>query len=292
MFRLLLIATLSATAPALAQGANSLQLQVGSGKESFVIPRTGCDGSVTASWTVTLLSQPCADLALWVTQGECEDKAGAADLQLSGVPVATLAGQGTGTLSIPARDLPAFKGEKPASCGDPVEKRHKLCGAFKTTTTFGGECNSVVKDSSPPSIVYDGKPPDPPVIEQIDAQDSALLVRFSSVEAALIHLEFRAQGEEDFSRTEPVSASLATARITGLSNNTTYEVRALAEDSAGNVSAPSEVAAATPIRTEGFFAAFLGAGGTTQGCTAAGGSALPFLVLGMLGLVSSRRMRP
>ena len=78
----------------------------------------------------------------------------------------------------------------------------------------------------------------------------------------------------------------------GLSNGVKYQVRAIAQDEAGNESDPSDTKEETPIFTEGYFGGLVRSGSEeTGGCAASGGAATAsgvFIALGIWAL-SMRR---
>ena len=84
-------------------------------------------------------------------------------------------------------------------------------------------------------------------------------------------------------------STVSSARIVNLVNGTTYDVRARAEDGAGNISEGSEVFPGTPRKTLGFWANYRARGGTERGCAAAGGAPMLFAALLALRRKRSRR---
>ena len=130
-----------------------------------------------------------------------------------------------------------------------------------------------------------------PTIDAVAVQDSALLVKFSSTSAdtSVIHFYARAQGSTEFvEKGELASTAGSSIRISGLTNNTTYDIAATAEDAAKNVSDLSEIFSATPRLTKGFFARYRDAGGADKGgCQSVAG--IPLLFAGGLWFLRRKR---
>ncbi|MBI3185886.1 MAG: fibronectin type III domain-containing protein [Myxococcales bacterium] len=292
MVRLATVLALSIATAASGQ-VGLLQIQVG-GTDKVVVSPSDCGGVIQASWTASAQQLACSSLSFWVTLGECGDAAGAGDQTLPEVAAGVWNQQRTGNFTIPVNELPAFTGQDAGACGATgVEKKHRLCGAFSSAQFDCGTGKSVTRASNPPAITYDSLAPGPPTIDDVVAQDSALVVNFTPPSGATqVHVDARAQGAADFARAASASGEAASVRIERLVNNTTYEVRALAEDAAGNLSEPSELAAGTPLRTEGFFSNYRRAGGAAQGCTSGGTGGLALIAAWVIRRLSSRRIRP
>jgi hypothetical protein len=286
MLRLLLFALVLAASSA---GAQQVILQP-TGQDNVDTVRfnkEGCTQPLSLTWTSTLLTAPCSALRFWSTQAECGDAPAAGDVQYQDVPIATVFSVKTGSFTIQLNQLPAFaNGDGGLVCGsEAVEKTQKVCGVYGSLATTAVCTPQHVQFLN---VIYDTKPPPAPVINSISEQDSALQVNFSVTDTALVRFETRAAGEADFSRLAKTVEGTATSfRISDLKNGTTYEVRALAEDSAGNLSDPSEAFPATPRHTLGFWDNYRRAGGSEQGCSGVAG--LPLVLAGGLWLLRRKR---
>ncbi len=258
-----------------------------------------CGSTLTIRWTYQplLQQQVCAAVQFWTTDGECADAAGTNDRRLDDVASflftgATATAPRTGTFTVSVSSLSGFQGGDAGTCGAPATtKRHRVCGAFKTSNTFCGQSEYTAR-ADPLNLVYDAVPPARPVITALRVQDSALAaeVAFGSDDVVSLSAEVRKQGDASFrsggSTTVSASDSSATVRVAGLENDTTYDVRVFASDAVGNTSEPSDVSAGTPIRMLGFFQVYRDAGGAGRGCAAA-----PSLAGLALGLWLLRRRR-
>ena len=277
---------------ALAQTGAMITLTVG-GSDQAAASAGDCNKLFQVAWTATAVGvTPTSELSFWATTGNCDDKPAAGDKTYSSVPLATWTQQRSDSFNIVVKDLPMFgQADGGAACGSTgIEKTVKLCAAFSyllyTTTTW-------VRVSSPPTITYDTVPPSPPAIDELSPQDQALIARFTaSSDSTFVHFELRAQGDVDFQPSVDAPGTSTSARIAGLANGTTYDVRATAEDAAGNFSEPSEIASGTPIFTEGFWSIYRKEGGSGTGGCAAGGGAFGLAGAVFLARLVIRRRRP
>lgn len=234
-----------------------------------------CGSTITLRWTYapTISNQQvCAAVQLWSTDGECGDAPGTNDKRYDDVPSITFTTVRSGVFTINVSELPGFQGGDGGICGQPaITKRHRVCAFFKTSNTFCGQ-SEYVSRADPIALVYDAVAPARPVITALAVQDSALEVEaaFSDSDVVSLEAEYRKQGATDFVAGGTVSladsATSGKVRISGLANDTTYDVRVLARDSVGNTSDPSDLASGTPIRMLGFFQVYRDAGGTGRGC--------------------------
>ncbi len=294
MVRAFLIAGLLATTAATAQ---TITLRAtGSTTDTVRFNAKACGNDLSITWTSTVIVglTGCTDpLTVWATEGECGDVAGAGDVRFTDVPLATVLTKRTDSFIIHLDQLPAFKyGDAGVVCGtDSVEKPHKICGAYKTSSgVVGSTCS--VQHATALNVIYDTLPPVAATIDAVSPQDSALKLKFTaSSDTFSVHFDARAQGDADFTERALVEVTTGSgATIKNLANGTTYDLRARSEDSAGNVSEPSEIVSATPRRTAGFWTQFRNDGGTEQGgCSAIHG--FPVALAGGLWLLRRKRNR-
>ena len=148
--------------------------------------------------------------------------------------------------------------------------------------------------SSPPTLDYDGVPPDAPRIESLAGVDNGLIATVTpATGTANIRLEYKLETEDDsaYRAALTYSASATKATIEGLTNNVVYSVRAIGIDEAKNESAPSAVLAGAPVNSQGFFGYYTDQGGSEMGgCSTAGGVAiLPAALFALWSIVRRRR---
>lgn len=251
---------------------------------SYSFGPNDCARVLTATWILpTLIGSACSDLKFWATAGSCGESAGTGDVALKTVSQAEILTSAvvtsgrTGNFTFTLGALPIFSASEAdagVACGsDGIERTAVICGAVKTQSPTTLVCNTSASTSDSLSVVYDTKPPSAPVVEAVAPQDSALTVTLSAPTGAVtLYAEYRAQGEEAFGRSAEVSSSSTTqVKIANLVNDVTYEIRGFALDAAGNVSAPSEVVTAVPVKTCGLFCTYREDGGQDQGCSSSGG---------------------
>lgn len=270
--------------------SSSLDIKVG-GRTTLTLGPSSCDTVVQATWTTTVQGLACTPLVIWATAGDCGDSPGSGDLKLVDLTAATFPAQGTGTFTATVKNLPAYTAATPKTCGAANETvTHKLCGAFSVAADCNFGSKTVVKPAEPFKLTVDAVKPSAPNIEEVVPQDKALVVVFTDVDesATQLYVEVRAPGEVDFVRKGPFTSTQLRVRLEALENNVPYEVRALVEDEAGNVSDPSSASTGTPVDTAGFFEAYVAAGGSERGgCAAGPGAAMVWgaglLLLGLAG---------
>ena len=270
------------------------------GQSSRGVSPSDCGTNVAITWTGTSGGTPCSDIQIWVTSSTtCGDAPATGDKVINNtqLQMANWPTQRTGTVQVAVADLPAFTGtgEGATTCGSEAEVTMQVCGAFKYAS-FGFGCTSTTTvKATPPTLRYDGKPPPAPTMKSVTPLDSALLVEAEGTtsDTAVINLEYRALGETgSFTSGGAIASTSTSARIGGLRNGVTYEVRAWALDTAGNEGPRSGTLTGAPIQTNGFFQKYKGYGGAEQGgCAAAGGSVLGLSGLLLTGFFFSRRRR-
>jgi hypothetical protein len=142
-------------------------------------------------------------------------------------------------------------------------------------------------------VRFDTQPPPKPTITAVTPRDAALGVTVTAEEDATVLVTASLPGTDGGTGTEVASdtttATEGLANLEGLENGVTYQIVARATDVAGN-STNSDPSEGTPIKSNGFFEAYVGANGQeTGGCGAAGGGLAGGAVLAALGFWLSRR---
>lgn len=259
---------------------------------SYTFNASSCSGKVQVTWTSTIatLGYPCTELKLWSTAGSCGDAPGASDVKYTSVSATDVLSLRTDSFDVPLGELPGFQGTDAGTvCGtEAAEVAHQLCGAISLPNGTGGACT--VSQASSLTLTYDTKPPAAPSIDSVGQQDSALKVTVTAqTDTVVVHVDVRAQGTAEYKEKGKIlTASATSVTIPNLTNGTTYDVQARAEDAAGNISAPSEPMPGTPRRTLGLWARYTDAGGGQRGgCAATDG--LPLLIAGGLWLLRRKR---
>jgi uncharacterized protein (TIGR03382 family) len=205
------------------------------------------------------------------------------------------------------------------------EDTYRVCAVYKQAGGFLGTCDtsSATTVSSTPDLkfIYDTRAPSAPGIEEVVPLDSALSVHVeasgdaSQVRVTVVRTATASDpdagtdgGTESDAGTEAdggtVSAPTTVAEVTqsvdqprfrveGLENGVTYLITAKSIDAAGNESAASEAKQGTPVKTLGFYDAYIKAGGRESGgCDATGGGIAGGAMLAVLAFwLSSRRSR-
>ena len=263
-----------------------LQFTTSDGLDTYTFGSSSCTNTLQATWTSTLTGVPCGNMSVWLTSASCGDAPATGDVSLDAVTSAVVLTVRTGTVTVTLADLPGFNSaDGGVACGDAnADVETKLCASISLQN--GISC--VVNQASPLSIVYDTKPPSDPAIESVVAKDAALqaTVSFSS-DTEFVYLQAKGPSDADFGHdTQIVVTDTSTGTLHDLVNGDTYDLRAYAVDTAGNVSGYSPLVSATPLHTTGFWEAYRRAGGQAQGCSAFGGT--PAL-LGALLLLRRRR---
>ncbi len=281
---------------------NSLTLDL-SGQTTLSVTPNDCDVKVTINWTASVASTPCGDLVLWLSPNQCTTDAPTAgtDYTIRSIPQDTWVASRTGSEQVSIQNLPIFSNgaDGGLSCGQIAQQTVYVCGAWKYGSSIvigGSSCSTTtaVKPSDPPTIIYDGQPPDPPSVDSIDSLDNSLQVNVTaSSDSLYVHMQYRAVGDTDWQDGGSFSTDRSSGKISGLTNGVTYEVRATGEDAAGNISDPSNVVDGTPQHTEGFFDRYIENGGAERGgCTAgSGGLWTGAGVLLLAGFLIARRRR-
>jgi hypothetical protein len=235
-------------------------------------------------------------LKLWSTDGTCGDLPASTDVRYEDVLLTNVITLKAGTFAVPISGLPGFNGIQvdggtpPVVCGTPgITKTHQVCGSLPYIQSIYSSTTAYL-DATPLNLVYDAKPPDPPVITSASGEDGTIKLAFTATsDATLVLAEIAVLGGNadggasdggavDAGTTEPTYVSagqtLGSANVLtlkGLVNGVTYLVRLKAKDLAGNLSESSNVVAVAPIPTCGFWCVLHDAGVTETGggCDAA-----------------------
>jgi hypothetical protein len=269
------------------------------GSNKATVGSGDCDATVPVTWRagVPVGTFSCKDLDIWVTDQDCGDNYPAsADVahykQYGPFSTSLYTPAGSGSVLVAVKDLPGLNASTTdggITCGTQgVTRSYKVCAAFTLGGSFGCSSSPTVVRASAVTINYDAQPPAAPSIDAVSAQDSALSLALTvSSDVSQVHLYVRGPGEAEFSIADSIAAAITTPKIGGLTNGTTYELQAVAEDAAGNLSPASNIASGTPVKTRGFFGAYRLSGGHEQG----GCGAAPGLLLLPLAAFALRRTR-
>lgn len=249
----------------------------------FIGGPADCNLRAVANWSISAPITGCDSLQFWFNDtNNCPDKPTASDKILRSEPTPFAQ---TGSFQVQLGDLPAFA-DGGVSCGAQFESTAFLCGA--STFNLSG-CNfppnTVLKDTSPPPVTYDGIPPTVPTITHVEPLDASLAVAID-VDDQTISVTVTATDPSGNSirrdQPRPFGSSVI---IDGLQNGVTYSVTVIAVDRAGNQSAASAAQTGTPIATAGFWAQCKADSSCNQsGCSAAGmgGAGLGLLIAASL----------
>lgn len=294
MRNLLILSALLLSSAASAQVSVKLNLSTGQSRLSFG-PTDCADRPVTVTWTRT--GNVCDALSLWISapNKDCGDSAGVGDVGLTSVPRDTLNAQPQGTFQFNLNKAPFATTDGGGSCSSLQEEvTFRLCGSTKAYASLydTSTCASSVTKATGMELLFDGKPPDAPNIESASGLDEAVTAHISEPTGAT-RLQLVVSRDGEVVKTAEKIVGQGDIKVEGLVNEVTYQLVAYAFDDAGNQSAASAQAEATPIKTNGFLEEYIGAGGKeTGGCGAAGGGVAGGAVLAVLGFwLSSRRNR-
>jgi hypothetical protein len=295
MRNLLILSALLLSSAASAQVSVTLRLATGQSTVRFG-PTDCADRLVTVTWTRS--GNACEGLSLWLTtpDKDCGDTAATGEVGLTAVSKETLQSQTQGTFQFNLNRLPFPTADGGGGCSSlQDEVTFRLCGATKGFASIydTSTCSSTVQKATGMEFIFDGQPPDAPTIESASGLDQALLARVSEPAGTTrVELVVSRDGTEVTRASQ--DAGRGSIRVENLENEVTYQLVAYAFDEAGNQSAPSETAEATPLKTNGFLEEYLNAKGQEMGgCGAAGGGGVAGgAVLAVLGFwLSSRRNR-
>lgn len=290
---------------ALGQGQINIRRAEEPGVETYTFRPDRCNDTLNLQWDnkllVALSNVQCGQypFKLWVTSGSCGDEAGSADVTFTDVPSTTVDTARKGTFTLKVSDLPGFAtaladGGVATGCADetPRTVTHQVCGAAKYAVWSGFQCNAAqIIRASPLKLVLDTQPPAAPTLVEAIAQDTAIRVNFTvGTDTEKVILQVKGPDDSDFRTVKESLGTAISASVEGLTNEVEYRVRLLAADAAGNVSAPSAEARATPLKTIGLWGYYQKQGGTDEaevGCSTSGALLMPSI----LGLWAVRRSR-
>ncbi|MCY1015329.1 MXAN_2561 family MXYO-CTERM-anchored protein [Pyxidicoccus sp. MSG2] len=254
-----------------------------------------CGDKLQVRWTLSG-GVACEDMQLWVTtSGSCKDEPATGDQELQAVAVSSVNSPGNLFREVPVNGLPLFTatdGGTDTCSTAQVEQTMRVCASVTVINSFS-QCDTLIKVTSPVLVRFDTKPPPKPTIDAVTPRDSALGVTVSAEEDSTVvvtaTLPNADGGTGTVVSTDETTAVEGLANLEGLENGVTYQVTARATDVAGN-STDSDPSTGTPVKSNGFFQAYVGAGGQeTGGCGAAGGGLAGGAVLAALGFWLSRR---
>lgn len=277
----------------------TLRLTIGD-QTSVSINAGSCGSNLTGTVTATLSGAGiCSAMQLWVTQGECADAPTASDLTLPEIAQTTLQMQRmqNQSVNIPVNSMPYFRNtiaDGGGGCGAAgVDTTHKFCAAVQMSNdAFCSFSKTTLKAQTPVTIRYDTQAPTAPVVSGAEPFDgaAAVTVTASDSDTASIQVQKKGPSDADFVTVNTVTTGGSTT-IMGLTNGTTYEIRAIAFDAVmptPNASEPSEVVTVTPRSSSGFWDACREAG-CDAGCNVGAAGPLGLAALALLMLL--RRMR-
>ena len=263
-----------------------------------------CTSKLRVTWTATSLSSNniCNSLQIWVSSSSsCGNSPGTGatdggtDLVLDTQGLTTVF---TGvTPDVVVNQIPGLVGQDCTAAQ--LDVTDAVCASVQTKDNTGACSGSFVAGQPLLTVRFDNIPPDPPSIS-LNPQDSKIIVSLSAngSQAADV-LTFNVEiaevtdgGSLNFRPAGTANANGGSFTIEGLINDTTYAVQASAVDEANNPSLPSEIATATPLASDGFWATYKKDGGEELGGCNAGGAAVPSAIAAAVALgVFLRRRR-
>jgi uncharacterized protein (TIGR03382 family) len=272
----------------------------GTTSKSFAGGFNDCGNQVPiVQWTSSGLSgaNACGSLQVWVTNGSsCASSPGTSgsdggtDLIIGTFSLST--GTSGNSNSFRFQDLPGLGG---IGCAASVDIQNAVCASVQYRASTVGDCTTL--QAANLTVRYDNVPPDPPGLTLLP-QDSQIVVQLSSnndPDVFFYRVEYAVEPPGDagpnWNTLSDISANITSKPITGLTNETTYLVRARSLDEVNNLSAYSDVLSATPEASNGFWAEYKSAGGHEVGGCNASGVAVPSLVGTLAALVALLRRR-
>ncbi|MCE9666754.1 hypothetical protein LY474_02910 [Myxococcus stipitatus] len=264
----------------------------------IVVSKDDCTSIRQVTWTRTGAIS-CDTLFIWLSNESCTGVPGSNDVTLEEIPQGDTS-KTTATESLRMSEALAAIG---ATCDSQTTNvTFRLCATAKTVDTLG-TCKDTESSVGTPSVsfIFDPVPPGAPGAPGVTGLDSALSVAVTAPSDAtrlLVEVVALSAGEDggtptagDVISSKEQTSDNSTFRMDNLENGVEYGVRAFAFDKAGNKSGASELATGTPIPSNGFWDAYIGAGGKeTGGCGAGGGGIALGSVVAALGFwVTSRR---
>jgi uncharacterized protein (TIGR03382 family) len=272
----------------------------GTSSTTFAGGPNDCTNQVPiVQWTSSGLSgaNACGSLQVWVTNSaSCGSSPGTpssdggTDLIIGTFNLST--GTNGNSNSFRFQDLPGLAS---GGCAAMVDISNAVCASVDYRASTVGSCSTL--SASNLTVRYDNVPPNPPSINLLP-QDSQIVVQLSAnndPDVLYYRVEYAVQPPGDagpsWSTLPDISSNITSKPITGLTNETTYLVRARSLDEVNNLSAYSDVLSATPEASNGFWAEYKAAGGHEIGGCNASGVAVPSLVGALVALVTLLRRR-
>jgi hypothetical protein len=305
---LFLLPSLAAAQTAtLTLGFASNQTTSNEGK-TFTVGANECDNEALVTWA--LATEVCDQLTIWVQNFDVPcalapppNSLTIEDLSITEVANIPAPSGSTGVLhGRTARvaidellDTVAPTTGTRNACGADVQETRsfRMCGYTKSPTGTVTACGSSQDLKSTPSdlkLVYDHEKPAAPA-PKVTGGDKKLVVRFTDA-ADIDSVSIELREETTQFRVVATGDPIEEFELKGLTNGTTYFVRATQTDLAGNVSDASPEVSGTPVEIQDFWEYYQGAGGTDGGgCGVAGGAGLSLgAALAVVGLwLASRR---
>jgi len=272
----------------------------GTSATSFAGGPNDCSNQVPiVQWTSSGLTSAnaCGSLQVWVTNSaSCASSPGTAgsdggtDLIIGTFSLATATSGNSNSFRF--QDLPGLAS---GGCAAMVDVSNAVCASVQYRASTVGDCTTL--SASNLTVRYDNVPPDPPSITLLP-QDSQIVVQLSAnndPDVLYYRVEYAVQPPYDaganWTTLPDISSNITSKPITGLTNETTYLVRARSLDEVNNLSNYSDTLSATPEASNGFWAEYKGAGGHELGGCNASGVAVPSLMGALVALVTLLRRR-
>lgn len=287
MFRLSMAMVIAGSSAALAQMNVMVNGETDVTHAPYALSTNDCNANVRITFTVP--NGACQNSAgIYVTTSSCGNAPGASDVQVPVNPDGTSA-------NIRVSNLATFHGGDGGllSCPQQLNSFNKVCGTYKTSSGGFGDC-SQSNSGGFATVYYKGLLPLPPTIDSVTPLDSEISVTASVTEsdAIAIHVELAHVDGGFFVERAVFTPYVGYAKISGLINNVTYQVRARAEDQIPQFSDYTNVVEVTPVLTQGFWGHYLGAGGAEKGgCGGLGAMIFAWCLPGLVLVFLTRRAR-
>lgn len=289
MSRLAIAFLITGSSAAFAQ-TNIMNIMVDGQNDTTHVPYAlsvnNCNYTARITWT--LPSGACQNsAAIFVTiANSCPTTPGPADVQVSVNPDGVSA-------NITVSNLATFQTADAGTltCPQRVKQQNKVCGTYQVSSGISG---CTVTPGGFATIYYKGLPPNPPNIDSVTPLDTEINVNASTTESDVvaIHVEVAEADGGQFQERAAFTPSVGFAKISGLTDNVTYQVRARAEDQIPLFSDYSGIVEVTPILTQSFWDRYLAAGGAERGgCGGLGAMIFAWCLPGVVLVALLRRKR-
>jgi hypothetical protein len=276
------------------------------GQQTAILPNPlDCNSVITGTWQAALTGTPCSSMQLWITTfPDCESVPEGVDFVLPSVPLANfVGGNDGGTVQFSVTQMFSAGGDAGTfSCGAAgVQATFLVCASISmdlsALCTTKQTVQTSVSDHTAAQIIYDTKPPGAPALTAVDPRDGTLAVSFTvspdtdpNADFVTFNIGPHGSPSTSFVNAATVSAGTTVAILTGLTNGTTYDVRAFAEDPAGNISSFSNILEGTPEPPFTDAGVDGGTGsGTGHGCGCAADPGALCAALAIAGAIRRRR---